>query len=291
MIIGVHHVGLCVANDQAPAWLSHICDQTTDQWMTAPNVYVRVETKPGSDNFDKRTPNIAGIAHICLQSRDIELGLAKGKTSGLCPVSAPVDLGTDFRYLYAHTPDGILLELEGAPFVRDEEPRFWIGHVAFVARDLASLTAFYGKILGLKPTPLSRLRGNKRIDTVAGLDDVDLSAGWVPGLNLGLEFWQYHNPPSPKGNAQGIFGFTHVCFETDDFRVDHAHFIAQGAQPLEAQDLGLTDAKCASFRDPEGNRLHLICFDQGNDSLSIRKLPQIDILARISAQLPKRIAD
>jgi catechol 2,3-dioxygenase-like lactoylglutathione lyase family enzyme len=288
MFLGVHHIGLTVRDSYEVPWLNHICIAREDGWRVAPNVHIKVEnTQEVAVIQNKPRPvNLPGIAHLCLQSRDIDEGLAAGVAAGLVPISAPVDLGTPFRYLYAHTEDGVLLELEGAPFVNDGDPRFWIGHVAYVAGDIVPLVDFYARVLGLKVSAVSHLRGNPRIDQVAGLRDVDLSAMWLPGYNLGLEFWQYHNPPCRLNVNEPATGFTHVCFESDDFEGDCAHVLAQGATLDALTDLGIANCKTAAFKDPEGNRFMLIAFDNPDDAMSISRLPHRDILAQVAAQLP-----
>jgi catechol 2,3-dioxygenase-like lactoylglutathione lyase family enzyme len=288
MILGVHHVGLAVAEISQTKWLDHIGGAPKSGWVECPNVWVLLsETDSLAGRLIKPRPvNLPGIAHICLQSRDIREGLEHGITAGLVPISGPVDLGTAFRYLYAHTDDGILLELEGAPFVSDIAPRFWVGHVAFVANDIVPLAEFYGRVLGLLPSPVSRLRPNPVFDKVAGLEGVDLSAMWLPGLNLGMEFWRYHNPPAPIGQSEPATGFTHVCFECSDFDADCANALAQGATTDTHTNFGLSNCKTACFKDPEGNRFALIAFDDLRDQMAIAKLPDKDILETIAAQHP-----
>lgn len=287
MIIGVHHIGLSAGKGGHAPWLEHICKVGEDGWCVGPNVHLRLK---GVQNTKlrpttNRPVNMPGLAHICLQSRDIDEGLARCMQAGLVPISEPVDLGTPFRYLYAHTDDGILLELEGAPFVRDADPRFWIGHIAFVARDIEPLVGFYARALGLKASDVSRLAANARIDKVAGLKDVDLNAMWLPGLNLGLEFWQYNNPVLPSDTVQPSTGFQYICFECNDFEADCAHIVSQGGMSEAQDNLGLADCKTAAFKDPEGNRFMLIAFDDPNDPMAIKNLPHKDILAQVSAQL------
>ena len=285
MILGVHHIGVIVSDRDATKWLDHI-GVARGAWMACPNVYIHVARAVGAPARPQPRPvNLPGIAHICLQSRDIDEGVARGTAAGLTPISGPVDLGTPFRYLYAHTRDGILLELEGAPFVRDEDPRFWVGHVAFVAVDIEPLVNFYGRALGLKPSQVSRFNANARIDRVAGLTDVDLSAMWLPGFNLGLEFWQYHHPRAPRDQDAPTTGFGHLCFECDDFDADCARVFDQGGSIDTPTDFGLSKCKTAAFKDIEGNRFVLIAFDDQDDPMSIKNLSHKDLLAAISGQL------
>jgi catechol 2,3-dioxygenase-like lactoylglutathione lyase family enzyme len=287
MILGVHHIGLSVHDVTATKWLDHVGGGVIGRWATCPNVRIRLQNRAPSDSraTAPRPVNLPGIAHICLQSRDIDEGLQRGIAAGLVAISGPVDLGTPFRYLYAHTRDGVLLELEGAPFVRDEAPRFWIGHIAFVARDIEPLVDFYGRVLNLKPSAVSRIRANPRVDQVAGLSGVDLSAMWLPGLNLGLEFWQYHAPTAPNDHGEPTTGFTDVCFESNDFQADCIHALAQGAKPEVPVEHGLSNCQTASFKDPEGNRFSLIAFDNQNDPMAIANLPDSGILTHVAAQL------
>jgi catechol 2,3-dioxygenase-like lactoylglutathione lyase family enzyme len=288
MILGVHHIGLTVAKISQTKWLHHIGGEPKCSWVECPNVWVLLRnTDHLAGQFVRPRPvNLPGLAHICLQSRDINEGLNLGLEAGLLPISGPVDLGTQFRYLYAHTGDGVLLELEGAPFVRDVIPRFWVGHVAFVANDIVALVEFYGRALGLTPSAVSRLRPNPVFDKVTGLEGADLSAMWLPGLNLGLEFWQYHNPPAPIGQAEPVTGFTYVCFESNDFDTDCANVLAQGATSDADEDLGLSNCTTACFKDPEGNRFALIAFDDTQDPMAVANLPYKDLLATIAAQHP-----
>jgi catechol 2,3-dioxygenase-like lactoylglutathione lyase family enzyme len=287
MIIGVHHLGLKVRDPEHTQWLDHVCVPKTGGWRVGPNVCLkldRIAVDP-SNSCAARPVQLPGIAHICLQSRDINEGLALGEIAGLIPISGPVDLGTPFRYLYAHTDDGVLLELEGAPFVEDRDPRFWIGHVAFVAVDIVALVDFYARALGLAPSAVTRLGGNARIDQVAGLTGVELSAMWLPGFNLGLEFWQYHNPPLQSGQGEPATGFRYVCFQSTDFEADCTHVLRQGAGPAACPDLGLTHVREAAFRDPEGNLFVVLAFNNPHDPMAIENFPCTDILAMVAAQL------
>lgn len=286
MIIGVHHIGITVANPAKVTWLDHIATDSYVDWIECPNIRFKLTASSQSNGTSppSRPVNLPGIAHICLQSRDINEGLKLGVAAGIDPISGPVDLGTAFRYLYAHTDDGILLELEGAPFVQGLGPRFWVGHVAFVAKDIVPLVEFYGAALGLKPSPVSRLHPNPVFDKVAGLSGVDLSAMWLPGLNLGLEFWQYHNPPTPIGGSNPLTGFTYICFECDDFSGDVAIALAAGATAESPADLGLSNCQIASFNDPEGNSFSLVAFDDPADPMAIQHLSHKGILDQIATQ-------
>jgi catechol 2,3-dioxygenase-like lactoylglutathione lyase family enzyme len=288
VIRGVHHLGIRVSKGGTSSWLDHALFECQLPWATCANVFVRFldDTSEGANMSFPRPVQAPGIAHICLQSRDIDEGLARGVASGLVPISGPVDLGTDFRYLYAHAPDGILLELEGAPFVRDASPRFWVGHVAFVARDIVGLVDFYARALSLEPTGVSRLRPNPLFDKVTGLEGADLSAMWLPGFNLGLEFWQYHHPPAPPDQKGSRTGFDYICFETDDFEADCTQVLAQGACRACDRDVGLPNTQIASFEDPEGNVFSLIAFDNPDDPMASHNLPHRDILAKVAAQRP-----
>jgi catechol 2,3-dioxygenase-like lactoylglutathione lyase family enzyme len=287
MILGVHHIGLRSAADDGAAWLDHVGTQS-EMWVTCPNVRFRLEPDANVTNgpVEKRPVNMPGIAHICLQSRDIEVGLARGVEGGLVPISGPVDLGTAFLYLYAHTRDGILLELEGAPFVTQTPADFWVGHVAFVAKDIVPLVQFYGQVLGLSPSPVSRLRPNPLYDRVMGRSGTDLSAMWLPGFNVGLEFWHYHHPVAEADTPAPKTGFTYICFESDDFEADVAHVLAKGGRAVASRDIDRPHDRTAWFEDPEDNCFCLLAVTDPNDLSSIANLPYPQILDHVAAQHP-----
>jgi predicted enzyme related to lactoylglutathione lyase len=281
MIRGVHHVALAAAGGRAD-WLEAACADAGAGWLEAVNAWVRVEDAgaPGPP----RPVHAPGLAHVCVQGRDIAASLAHVEAAGGRALSGPIDLGTGYLYLYAHAADGLLMELEGAPFVTGPGPDFWLGHVAFVAKDVERLSRFHADWLGLTATRPLRLRKNPLNDAVTGHADVDLSAAWVGGLNLGLEFWTYHHPASPEDRPpESGPRIVHVAFETDALAADAARLLAAGSVETDPPE-ALEGATTRAFLDPEGNRIALLAFEDPDDARAIARLSCPDVLARVAAQ-------
>lgn len=243
--------------------------------VRGPNLYLLVPTATGGATRP-RPVNAPGLAHLCLQARDGERAQGALEAADVRFVSAPVSLGTGFRYAYAHDRAGRLLELESAPFLPTAPPA-WFGHFAFVSPDAERLAAFYAALLGAEMAAGGRIRGNPRVDAVAGLDGVDVSVWWVRAAHFTLEFWRYHAPthdgrPAPDG--YGALGL-----ETDDLDGAVADALAGGAT-LEGRRHG-SDGDAATLRDPDGNRLRLVA--PARPGHGARELPHRDILARAAA--------
>ena len=277
MIVAVSAVHLAGVEHEELAWAFKVENRATGTstaalrpagaiWR-APNVTIRTPDRWGAETPDHReTPRRPipdlGLSHLCIQCRNLDVGLAVAQMEQLEAIHGPTALGTGYLYLYAHGASGMLIEMEGAPFAPPDMPPFWIGHVAWSARDGAALSAFYGALLERPVTASSRLRGHELFDQVTGLPDVDLEGWWVPGLNIGLEFWQFHNPPSIRRWTGP--GPESVIFSSDDLEADSARARALGARsysPHADQDkaaLGTGNGSTGQFLDPEGNRFDLV---------------------------------
>jgi hypothetical protein len=110
-------------------------------------------------------------------------------------------------------------------------------------------------------------------------------AAWVHGLNVGLEFWCYANPPTvPRADRRPINepGYSHVCFETDDIAADFARAVALGAEP-HAPPQALGSATAAYLRDPDGNVVELLQWRGADTRMSIASTPYLDVLERMRA--------
>lgn len=229
-----------------------------------------------------------GLSHLCIQCRTLASGLAVAQMGGFEAIEGPTDLGTGYQYLYAHGPSGMLVEMEGAAFAPADMPAFWIGHVAWAAGDGAALAGFYAALLGRPVSASRRLRDHVLFDRVTGLEQADLEGWWVPGLNIGLEFWQFHNP-RPAGRWAGP-GPSCVAFGSDDLDADSLRAVALGATPwTPAQDLqdetdGPVSGETRRFLDPEGNRFDLM--PQGADWHG--SLPDPELLQRLDRWHPAR---
>lgn len=303
MIVAVSAVQVAGVGPAELAWAFEVEGQAaglsakepphTGAGWRAPNLTVRtgdwppVACAPPAAPARRPVPDL-GLSHLCIQCRNLDAGLAIAQMDGFEAIHGPTALGTGYLYLYAHSASGMLVEMEGAPFAPPDMPPFWIGHVAWSARDAAALAAFYGALLGRPVTASSRLRGQDLFDRVTGLPRVDLEGWWVPGLNIGLEFWQFHNPAS-DGRWTGA-GPVCVAFASDDLEADTARALRLGARscPPEADLNGAgSDAGTAprrQFEDTEGNRFDLV----GSAADSLLALDDPGLLARLDHWHPAR---
>jgi hypothetical protein len=256
-----------------------------DQIWQGANVGVQICAEQGGEIQQVQRPVEAlGLSHICIQCADLSAGALVAQAADYRLVSGPTDLGTGYRYLYAHAPDGMLIEMEGAPFAPADMPAFWIGHVAWSCTDASSLAGFYAALVQQPMGHQSRLRGNALFDRVTGLENVDLMGQWVPGLNIGLEFWQFYQPaPAPHWMGAGP---SCVVFESDDLPTDVARALSLGAK---YEDAATPSKDMARLFDPEGNRFDLVGEDHQISGLAITDLAEATLLQRLDRFHPSRV--
>ena len=286
MITGVHAVGLAASEPEAAlaTFGAAVPLERVDGLggLLARGLNLHLTVEQASAAVPLRAVHQAGLAHICVQQRDMGRLRPALEGAGVAFLSPPVDLGTGYLYAYGRTPDGVLLETEAAPFAPAELDG-WFGHIALVTSDLERLAGFYADWLGRpRPAPM-RLRGSRRYAAVTGLDGVDVLAAWVSGLNLTLEFWRYLNPATfTEARPEDAPGWTHVTFESDDVVGDVARAAALGAE-VEAPAALAREGEVARLRDPDGNRMRLVCLNEEHAHLSVARLPCPDVLARVQA--------
>jgi catechol 2,3-dioxygenase-like lactoylglutathione lyase family enzyme len=319
MIKGVHHIGLTTSDlDAATALFGaglaleearrfEVTDQASaralfqldgvaaDVRLTrAANGFLELFRfdAPASPPIRARGANEAGITHICIQTPAGEAALASLSGAGARFPHGLTSLGGDFRYGYGRIVDELIIEVEETAAAPDAGPESWIGHVAFATPDMDRLTGFYEALTGLRRHGGQRLTGHAAYDRITGLKDVDVTAAWIQGMNIGLEFWSYANPPTtPRADDRPVHeaGYSHVCFETDDVESDLARAIAAGGRPHSAvQDLG--SARVAYLRDPDGNIVELLQWSASAAALSVDTLAAPDVLARLNVALDERRA-
>jgi catechol 2,3-dioxygenase-like lactoylglutathione lyase family enzyme len=252
----------------------------------APNMYFEFfrfqSPDPGPPR--RREASEAGLAHVCIQSRDLQPTRERLESQGVVFTSPPSDLGTGIAYSYGRDPDQNLLETEAVPGT-PTDPAAWVGHVAFVTADLERLTGFYSELVGRPVVGGARLPPRPAFDEITGLKGVDLSAAWIPGLNVGLEFWRYHNPPTVAQGAErpvSGLGWTHLCFEVEDVPAAAAHAESLGAR-LHCPPTENALADVAYARDPDGNVIEFVRWKGSAADLSIDRLPHLDVLERVAA--------
>ena len=284
MITGVHAIGLRVTDVERA--IAVFGAATPLEQLDAPGpallrgANVHLELSLATSGVAAREVHHAGLAHLCLQQRDIAPLRTVLENGGVRFLSPPVDLGTGFLYAYGRDPDGLLLETEGAPFA-PSDPVSWFGHLAFVTPDLKRLAAFYAALIGRPQARGMRLKGDPKYDAVTGVAGVDLLAGWVPGGNLSLEFWQYLSPATQQPPvAAGAPAYTHVTFESDAVEADLAHAVGLGGEP-DGPLMRSAEGERARLRDPDGNSVQLVRWSGEARRFSIDHLPHPDILDRV----------
>lgn len=319
MIKGVHHIGLSTSDlDAALAVFSagltleearrfEVANQLSAQALfQLDDVAAEVRLSRAANGFLElfrfdapprppvraRGANEAGITHVCIQTPAGEAALAGLSAAGAIFPHGLISLGGDFRYGYGRIVDHLIIEVEETAAAPAKGPGAWIGHVAFATPDMDRLLRFYEALTGHKHHGGRRLSGHAAYDRITGLEDVDVTAAWIQGLNIGLEFWSYASPPTaPREDERPVHeaGYSHVCFESDDVEADLALAIAAGGRPhAPVQDLG--SARVAYLRDPDGNVVELLQWAPAAASLSIDTLAAPDVLARLDVALAERRA-
>jgi predicted enzyme related to lactoylglutathione lyase len=284
MILGVHHVGLRVAQaHRARAALTAavtLKETPARNWLCGPNVYLHIEDGP---EFSPRAPHAHGLAHLCVQATAGEAAFAHFQKEGARFIAPLTGMGGPYLYAYGHLPGGVLMELEGAPRAPAGGPEAWFGHMAIVTPDLKELSAFYAALLQLPIVRGGRLQQSKAVNTITGLADVDVRVCWIHGRNLGLEFWTYAHPPAPVASEPET-GFHALAFLSDELDQDIVRAralgaaLVQGPHPTEA---GVT----AFLRDPHGNGLRLVEAHAPDHPLAFARVPHADVLARFAAAM------
>lgn len=319
MIKGVHHIGLSTSDLDAASSLFgagleleevrrfEVTDQASAQALfQLDGVAAQVRLTRAANGFlelfrfDSPAPppvrargaNEAGITHVCIQTPAGEAALAGLSAAGARFPHGLISLGGDFRYGYGRIVDEMIIEVEETAAAPDGGPDAWIGHVAFATADMERLIRFYEALTGHKHHGGQRLTGHAAYDRITGLEDVDVTAAWIQGMNIGLEFWSYANPPTtPRDDQRPVneAGYSHVCFESDDVEADLVLAIAAGGRPHAAvQDLG--SAKVAYLRDPDGNVVELLQWAPVAAALSVDTLAAPDVLTRLNVALAERRA-
>jgi catechol 2,3-dioxygenase-like lactoylglutathione lyase family enzyme len=286
MILGVHHVGLRVAAAQrARAVLAAAValeETPLPGWLRGPNVYLHLEDGP---ELSPRAPHAVGLAHVCVQAADGKPTFARLEHEGARFIAPLTGMGGPFLYAYGHLPGGALIELEGAPCAPTGGPQAWFGHLAIVTPDIKELSAFYAALLHLPIVRGGRLQNSPTVDTITGLADVDVRVCWIHGLNLGLEFWSYAQPPAPAPEASDPATGLHVlALLSDNLDQDIAHARELGAVLVNAPRPDETGVR-AELRDPHGNALRLVKAPQSNHPLAFAHLPHADALTRFAAAM------
>lgn len=212
-----------------------------------------------------------GITHTCYQSAVANPLYDKFTTAGATIISRgnePVDVGGyGVRYAYARDPEGNIFELEEIDQelirksgydsnwqIQDDHTR--MTQVAFATHDLNRLISFYAQILDINPYRAGSYSDNQKLDEIADIDNLSLSATWfkMDGEGKVLEFWEYKNPKTVEkyqktSPTQPGYSFS---FEVGDIQQEYQRMSALGVSFIAPpQQLG--DYLISFAHDPDGN--------------------------------------
>ncbi|MEI7470061.1 MAG: VOC family protein, partial [Chloroflexota bacterium] len=201
MIQALHHIGLSVGDlAQSSAFLhrAFAFDRTAltmpspaptlapqhhiaqCQLLLTPNCYLELQTfAPAQPQPNRWRPvNEAGISHFCVQHQQMARLYDDCAAAGAQFHSAPVDLGTGWRYCYARDPEGNVIELEASPLAPlGQSP--WAAHVAIVTPNIERLATFYHQLLGGARVGGRKIGPNPNLDLIAALPKVEVILTWL----------------------------------------------------------------------------------------------------------------
>lgn len=306
MIQALHHIGLSVGDlAQSSAFLhrAFAFDRTAltmpspaptlapqhhiaqCQLLLTPNCYLELQTfAPAQPQPNRWRPvNEAGISHFCVQHQQMARLYDDCAAAGAQFHSAPVDLGTGWRYCYARDPEGNVIELEASPLAPlGQSP--WAAHVAIVTPNIERLATFYHQLLGGARVGGRKIGPNPNLDLIAALPKVEVILTWLVGANLTLELAQYVSPAALSTRPQPFtaVGYNHLCFEVNDLPNTLAACVHVGAQQIASPDVQ-NGINTAYLYDPDGNVIELIELSPQSANLAIQQLPNHDIVARVAA--------
>ena len=102
-----------------------------------------------------------------------------------------------------------------------------IHHIAISVADINKTLAFYRDVLGFEVVMKGGWKvGTEKADQIIGLKDSEAKFVMLRKGAAHIELFQYHSPsPQPVDATRRIcdHGFTHICFEVDDFHKQLEH--------------------------------------------------------------------
>ncbi|MBI1182330.1 MAG: hypothetical protein GC201_17450 [Alphaproteobacteria bacterium] len=138
-----------------------------------------------------------------------------------------------------------------------------IHHVGINVPDLEAGRRFYETVFGFEVIGVDNWdEGNADVNAYVGMDESSADSYMLRGANTYLEIWRYRTPPSRFSAADrraSDHGYTHLCFQVNDFDAVLEKFLAAGGSLIKP----LTDArpggaKIHYCRDPFGNIIELL---------------------------------
>lgn len=251
----------------------NITHDANEAWVRTPNAYLHLTQSatvaPPTDDFTG-----AGISHLCIQTPNMRHALSILARHNARPLSEPVNLGTGHWYVYARTPGGDIIEIEGVPYAPTEATP-WLAHVAIVSGDVVRLADFYQQLTGTSRRGGQAIGPNPRFDVVLQRHEARMIPIWLVGLNVTMEFWQFLHPATAPTTAPANYGYHTIGLTVNDVPIWCAQAIKAGATCYSQS------ATHALLSDPDGNMLQVTQTDAALPSL--HACPDLAIIARINA--------
>jgi hypothetical protein len=250
-----------------------VTHDASEAWLRTPNAYLHLVQ---SDILPAPQHDFtcAGISHLCIQTADMRQALTILHRHGAQPLSDPVNLGTGHWYLYARTPGGDIIEIEGVPYAPPTEPSPWLAHVALVSGDVVRLADFYQQLTGTTRRGGHPIGPNPRFDEVLQQPAARMIPIWLVGLNVTIELWQFLNPTTQQ-TTTAAYGYRALAMTVDDVTDWCAQAVRLGAQCHTQTDTH------ALLSDPDGNVLQITHTDAALPPL--HTCPDLAVIARINA--------
>lgn len=152
-----------------------------------------------------------------------------------------------------------------------------VDHVNVVVDDLATMTAFYRDVLGLRLAKQVSIRG-PWIEAVTGLTPAEADVAlFAAGAGAGVELIQYRVPEGPRPDLLGhpqTKGIRHIAFRVQAMDAAVRRLTEAGVEFLSSVQAVPTDQvdfvgrtkRIVYCRDPEGNLLELAAYESSGQA-------------------------
>lgn len=137
-------------------------------------------------------------------------------------------------------------------------------HIAMSVKDFDKVKSFYVDTLGYDVLWDSDNRGNPELSNVVGLPDARMHIAMLEGYGMRIEMFYYYTPQGTERHApmrQCDFGLTHFALQVKGLKGMYDRLHAQGVAFNSAPQNIRPGAWVAYMRDPEGNTIELVEYE------------------------------
>ncbi len=258
--------------------------------LQGPNMLLELtEFGDQTDTFITKMPPFGpGMTHTCYQGPADQPVYDKFEAAGAKILSrgdGPIGMSrASVSYAYGYDPEGNMMELEHMPEILirmaigkkwAEQHPMWMTQVALISPDVKRLTAYYEKILEIKPYRIGSYGPHPVIDDVVDLDNVTMDAAWFGMDTQGkkMELMQYTQPKTEAGKTPRKLTDLGYSFsiEVEDIQQEYERLRNAGVQftssPQKMQDFWMVFAQ-----DPDGNVFSLRQIIDKNSLFSLKNM-------------------